>query len=260
MSVTHDAKGRILILDQINGRIVRRNPDGSVDKTIPMQLRGAQDIAVAKDGSLAVMDRLADKAIALYDDSGNLKGQIDLSAVDGIGDTGLITSMIVDGDDVYVEREHGALLKIGDTSGNLYNPPEEIPGRPSRDGNSILNAGIVNGAQGRAWVSAIDRATGDNRFTRELRMGAVISQIVLLDSDKKGTIYFGLELHQDPEVDWVVVECLEPQQGDLIGSVELPANTLPEETLRDFTVLDDGGFVYALRSEKGVTYEESNCR
>jgi hypothetical protein len=44
-----------------------------------------------------------------------------------------------------------------------------------------------------------------------------------------------------------------------VGSAVLPANTLPDETFRDLTVLDGGGVVYAVRTEAGVSYERYDC-
>jgi outer membrane protein assembly factor BamB len=247
------------VLDQVNDRVTRRGPDGRVEATIPIQLGGAQDVAVADDGSLVVLDRLGDKKLVIYDEAGRPRGELPLGGDAGSGDPGLLTGVFVDGKDVWVEREHGTLVRVGDTSGAPAEP-KEAPGRPSRDGALWLSAGIVDAAAGRAFVSAIDRASGDHRFTRELRQKAELRAIVLLDSDRAGTIYFGVEVHVPPEREVVVVTCLEPLHGQPVGSIVLPANTLPEETFRDLAVLDAGGVVYALRSEAGVTYEVHECQ
>ena len=53
--------------------------------------------------------------------------------------------------------------------------------------------------------------------------------------------------------------CLDPVRGLPVGSAVLPANTLPEESFRDLTVLDDGGVVQALRSADGVSYQRYDC-
>ena len=258
MSLAHDARGNIYVLDQVNGRVVRRGPDGAIESTSAVTLRAAQDVAVGKDGSMAVLDRLGDKAIALYDPAGAIKAQLPLEG-EGITETGYVTGVFVDGSDVYVEREHGPLVKVGDVNGTPAEPRTEIPGRPSRDGLSFLNAGLVDAPAGRAYVSSIDRASGQHRFTRELRLKAAIHGILLLDSDKAGTIYLAASLHEDPHTDWVLLQCLEPLHGAPIGSALLPVNTLPEETFRDLTVLDDGGVIYALRASDGVTYRHYDC-
>jgi hypothetical protein len=259
MSLAQDGKGRLYVLDQVNHRVVRRAPDGTPEAVSELQLLGAQDLAVGSDGSMAVLDRLASKAVALYDENGALRTQLPLAG-DLVEETGLVTGVFVDGKDVYVEREHGPLVRIGDTDGSVANPRTEIPGRPSRDGKSYVNAGIIDAVAGRAYVSSIDRATNQHRFTRELRLNAHITSIQLLDTDKRGTIYFAAEVGDEQEPPAIVLTCLEPLKGVPIGSAVLPANTLPEETFRDLTVLDDGGVVLALRSEQGVTYTRYECR
>ncbi len=258
MSLALDGKGNIHVLDQVNHRVVHRNPDGSVAGTSDIALRNPQDIAVGRDGTTAVLDRLGDKAIALYDPSGGIRGQLPLEG-EGVEDTGNVTGVFVDGNDVYVEREHGPLVKIGDTNGTPADKRDEIPGRPSRDGLSYINAGIIDGGHGRAYVSSIDRATNEHRFTRELRFKSELRSILLLDTDKTGVIYFAVSLFEEPSTEWVVLQCLDPLKGIPIGSATLPANTLPEETFRDFSVLDGGGVLYAVRSDDGVSYKRYDC-
>lgn len=258
MSLANDPNGKIHILDQINHRVVHRGADGKLEGTSELTLRGAQDIAVGKDGSMAVLDRLVDKAIALYDPSGAVRGQLPIEG-EGVEEPGHVTGVFIDGKDVYVEREHGPLVKIGDVEGRPADKRDEIPGRPSRDGLSFLNAGIIDGPNGRAYVSAIDRASNEHRFTRELRFKSEIRSIVLLDSDKLGTIYFAVSLFEEPSTEWVILQCLDPLKGVPIGSATLPPNTMPEETFRDFAVLDTGGVIYAVRSDDGVTYKRYDC-
>lgn len=259
MSLALDSKGRVSVLDQVNGRVVRFGPDGKPETTIPIKALAAQDIAVADDGSSVVLDRLASKDISIYDERGQLRGQIPLAG-EGVPETGLVTGLFVDKNDVYVEREHGPLVRIGDLAGNPAEPRTEIPGRPSRDGLSFLTAGITDAQAGRVYVNSIERATLQHRFTRELRLDAEVHTIVLLDTDKTGVIYFAVTVNRAPEGEIVMLSCLEPLKGVPIGNAVLPANTLPEETFRDFAVLDEGGVIYALRSESGVSYMRYDCQ
>lgn len=256
MSVAVDAKGRVMVLDSVNGRLVRRGPDGKAE-VMKIGLMDPQDMATAADGSTAVLDRYADKKVAVYDEAGDLRGEIPLQG-EGVGDVGSVTGVFVDGDNVYVEREHGPLVQIGTTSGQPAEPRVEIPGRPSRDGLSFLKAGIVDAQEGRVYVASIDRATLTNRFTRELRLQAFVRSILLLDTDKAGTIYFATEIEQDGAPS-VLLQCLEPLKGMTTGAATLPVNTLPEESFRDFAVLDEGGVIYSLRTEQGVTYLQYDC-
>ncbi|MGC4121466.1 MAG: hypothetical protein QM765_44200 [Myxococcales bacterium] len=261
MSLTIGPDGTSYVLDQVNGRIVRFGPDGKPLEPIPVTQQAPQDLAVAKDGSTVVLDRLRDKTVAVLKD-GKLVGDLPVEGK-GIEEGGGVTGVFVDGEDVYVEREHGSLVKVGDTSGKADPERTEVPGRPSRDGKSYVMAGLIDAAAGREFVNSVDRATMERRFTRELRLGMPVLAIVLLDTDASGTIYLGSLVAGDPATGggaFVRVACLSGADGVPIGSVDLPANSGPEETFRELVVLDEGGVVYAQRSESGVAYVRYDCR
>jgi hypothetical protein len=253
MSFATDAQGRVHVLDGVNGRIVRRSADGAVESSLPISVTHPEDIAVAADGTTAVLDRHRDKSVALFDASGRPRGKLPLEG-EGLTDTGSVTALLIDGSDVYAERAHGPLVLIGNVSGAPAQPRTQIPGRPSRDGLSFLNAGITDAASGRTWVAAIDRKTETHRFTRELRFGAPVRHILLLDSDRAGVIYFAVALD-----DAVRLECLDRDRGAPLGSAILPTNDLPEESFRDLVVLDGGGVIHAHRTEQGVNYTLYRC-
>ncbi len=260
MSFAVDGKGRVLVLDQVNSRVVRYGPDGKPEAAVPTELRTAQDIALADDGTMAVMDRYTEKSVELYDASGRPIGGLPLVG-EGVEQPGDLTGLFVDGKDVYVERQHGPLVRIGDTAGNAAQPRSEIPGRPSRDGLSFLNAGIIEPQAGRAYVSSIERATMQHRFTRELRLDGKLLTILLLDTDRSGVIYFAVQMTpQNSDQEVVMLTCLEPLKGQPIGTAAMPATTLPELTFRDLSVLDEGGVIYAHRTDQGVTYTQYDCQ
>ena len=261
MSFVVDAQGRMWVLDQVNGRMVRYGADGKVEATIPMDRANAQDLALADNGAVAVLDRFGEADVAIYGENGELVGTLPLVG-EGVESAGDVTAVFVDGNDVYVESEHGPLWKVGDTTGTPADPREQIPGRPTRDGRSYIKAGITDGQAGRTYVIANERPSGDHRFTRELRFDAPVWSIVLLDSDKAGTIYFAAEVQlgaEGEDSNVVVLTCLDPLTGVPLGSAELPANTLPEESFRDLVVLDGGGVVQSLRTEEGVSYKRYDC-
>jgi len=266
MSLAVTPLGDILVVDQLNGRLLRLGQDGKVLGTTPLTQQVPQDIAVAKDGSMLVLDRLRDKSVAILDPlSGTLKGELPLQGK-GLPETGLITGTFVDGDSVYVEREHGALVRIGDVSGTADPERPEVPGRPTRDGRSFVVAHIIEARAGRLLVNAIDRASNTRRFTRQYTLGFPILFITLLDSDRSGVLYLGVagELPtgraSPATAEGVRLFCLEPLDGKVMGQVDLPPNTMPEETFRDFAVLDEGGVIYQLRTEAGVSLRRADCR
>ncbi|HEX7602260.1 MAG TPA: hypothetical protein VF316_11670 [Polyangiaceae bacterium] len=258
MSLAADGKGGALLLDQVNGRVVRVDADGKPKGTIKVPLLGAQDVAVASDGTVAVLDRLADKQVQLFGADGKPRGSLPLEGK-GIAEGGAVTGVFVDGDKVYAEKEHGALVLLGGTDGKPGDRTE-IPGRPSRDGTSYISAGITTPDEGRLWVTAITRATNQHRFTRELRMGVPVPTLLLLDSDKSGTIYLAMEAMPSEGNPVVLLSCLAGKDGAPIGTVQLPASVLPEETFREFAVLDQGGVLHAEMTEGGVVYRKYDCR
>jgi len=256
MSFAVDDRGHMWVLDQVNGRI-QRFTDGKVDQTLPLDRATAQDMAIADDGTIAVLDRFGGEDVLLYGPDGTIVGSIPFAG-EGLEGPGFVTGVFVDGEDVYIERERGPLVLIGNTKGQAASPQTEIPGRPSRDGKSYLKAGITDAAQGRTYVVSNARPSGEHRFTREITFDASVWAIVLLDTDLSGTIYFAAEL-ADGSDHTIVLTCLDPMTGVPQGTASLPANTLPDETFRDLVVLDEGGVVAALRTESGVTYETYDC-
>jgi hypothetical protein len=265
MSLTLDSLGNAVVLDQVNNRLTRFGKDGKPLGSVPLTVQGAQDVAMARDGTAAVLDRLVDKTVALMDPNGKLLGELPVEGR-GIEEGGGVTGVFVDGKDVYVEREHATLVRIGDTAGKADPERPEIPGRPTRDGLSFITAGMTEATTGRVYVSSIDRASLAHRFTRELRLGVQLHGLMLLDTDRAGVIYLGAvaELptgQPDPATRAVILlTCLDPLDGRPIGKAELPANTSADETFRELTVFDEGGVLFAQRSEQAVTMQRYDCR
>ncbi len=266
MSMAVDAQGNLVVLDQVNGRLVRLDAKGQAVGSVELTQQTPQDVTLARDGTALVLDRLRDRTVALIDpDTGRPLGELPVGGK-GIPEPGLVTGVFVDGESIYVEREHGALVRIGDLSGNIDPERPEIPGRPTRDGRSFILAGIVDPQAGRLFVNAVDRQTGQHRYTREYRLQFPVMSITLLDTDLSGVIHLGVagELptgKADPASQLGVrLFCLDPLDGKVLGQTDLPINTLPEETFRDFSVLDQGGVVYRYISESGVTLMRASCR
>lgn len=265
MSLVVGKDGTAYVLDQVNGRVARFDENGKPLAPIPVHLRGAQDLALSKDGSVLVMDRVADKQIAIIGADGKVKASLSVEGK-GIEEGGAATGVFTDGDKVYVEREHQQLVSVGDTSGNADPDRKEIPGRPTRDGTGYLNAYLTSVPGHAAIVTFTQRDPEVHRFTRQLSDPLLLTGIVLLDSDMSGTLYLGLLTeHADAEgnaasAPSIEIWCLEPEHGAPIGSVTVPANTSPYETFRELTVLDEGGVLYLSRSDAGASLQRLDCK
>ena len=240
----------LLVVDQVNQRLVRFDKDGKVKGT---QAIGptVQDVAVAKDGTVALLDRLGDKNVTLTDSNGKKIGTLAL----GTSDPGSITGVFVDGNTVYVEEGHGGLTGIGTTDGQPMQSPVTLGGRPTKDG-ALLVTGTLVAAEGKLTVNAIDRASGTSRFARLIQMPRPSSFIVLLDSDDRGVVYAGVAAGEPEQA---TIACLDPHDGHVLGRVTTPMSSDPEETFRDFSVDGDGTIVHAVRDASGVTYATTTC-
>ena len=86
-------------------------------------------------------------------------------------------------------------------------------------GHGIFDtAGIVNGPAGLVSVTAIDKATLQHRFTRQLTLGTHVVGLNALDADRSGIIYLGTIIEaptSTPEVPAFAVTllCLDPLDG-----------------------------------------------
>ncbi len=256
MSLAFDRSGNAVVVDQVNNRLARFAPDGGPRPSLPLTVQAAQDVAIAQDGTTLVLDRLVDKSVAVMDPTGKLLGELPVEGKT-LKEGGGVTGVFVDGKDVYLEREHGQVVRVGDTAGKADPEQPTVPGRPSRDGQSFLSAGIVDAAAGRLFVNSIQRSTMTHRFTRELRMGGRVVQIMLLDTDKSGRVYLAMLL--DRGTPGVVLTCLDANDGNPLGMRELPPNISADETFRELAVSDEGEVVYLQRSETGAQLTRYTC-
>lgn len=264
MSLALDARGNVTVLDQVNDRLVKLDKNGKQIGTVPLTVQGAQDLAIAKDGTTLVLDRVIDKSVAVISPDGKLIGELKIEGK-GLEEGGAATGVFTDGNDVYVEREHGDLVKIGDTTGKADADREEVPGRLSRDGTAYLTAGISVVGEDRVYVGAIEKATRTQRFQREYKLAMPVLALTLLDTDRSGIIYLGA-LVAAPAPDkpeprpMVLLVCLDPLDGRPLGKAELPANVNADETFRELVVADEGGVYYLHRTEEKAQIQRYDCR
>jgi hypothetical protein len=259
MSLAPGANGAVVVLDQVNGRLVTLGPDGKPIRETRTSLAAPQDVAVAKDGSTAVLDRLGDKSIQILGPDGKVLGALPVEGK-GIGEGGAVTGVFVDGDKVYVEREHQQLVLVGDTSGRPSDARTEIPGRPTRDGQSYLTAWIDTPPTTSFYVTSTQREPESHRFTRQVTLMETAIGLLLLDTDRAGVIYVGALGEASDGTQSIVLVCLEPAHGEIMGETTLPPSTMPEETFRTLMVQDSGGVLYALPTEGGEEILRADCR
>lgn len=264
MSLTVAPDGTIVILDQVNQRLVKLDASGKRLGSTPIPVQAAQDVLVTKDGSSLVLDRLVDKTVAIIGPDGKPRGELPIEGK-GLAEGGASTGLFNDGDDVLVEREHGDLVRIGKTDGKADRERGEVPGRPSRDGANYLTALIASAADGLVAITAVAKSTLEHRFTRQLSFGQPIVQLVMLDSDTTGISFVGANVElpgSTPELPkvGVVVLCLDGRDGAVLGRAVFLPNTVADETFRELTVSGDGSILFLRRTEQGAQLERHRCQ
>jgi hypothetical protein len=244
MAVTSGANGEVAVLDQLNRR-VQRYRDGRLVGSLALQSDTGHDLALAPKGRIAVLDRLADRNVQLYDKDGKLLSSVPIEGK-GLRDPGEATGLFADDSGIYVERDNASLVRVADADGNPDAARPELLGRPSLDGRALLQAEIVDHQGGIVLVRATDRATNRLAWVRRLPAGAPILELLLVDSDTSGDVYVavstGWESPADPSAltgEHIVALRLSAT-GAPKGMLTLPPLTSTDEVLRPLSVAAAG--------------------
>ena len=258
MGLVLDSRGGLLLLDQVNRRVLRLGRDGKPVSPLTLGSETAQDLAVGPDGRISVLDRLGrEPGVEVLDSSGRRLGRLEV--VGGrIKEGGSITGLFHGPGGQYVETDNDDLVLIADTKGNPTDLEQTIPGRPSRDGKLYLKAGIASKPAGRVYVQAHLR---DRKLAWEtpLNMGRPVLQILMLDSDTAGNVYLGAEVgRQDPKthqmLELATVVLRLDRSGQLTGALKLPPTTAAAaETFRPLAVSPDGRVYQMVPGPNGIT-------
>ncbi len=253
LSVAPD--GSVVIIDQVNRRI-ERFKDGHSVSTTPIGGDTVQDLVLGPEGRMVLLDRFIDRGIQVYGSDGQLLNDVPLS---GKTELGSLTGVFADERGIYVEREHGMVQRVADANGNRTSGDRELPGRPSRDGQLVIAAAMLERQSGQFQIRAFDRAKGTQVWDRVIQLPTPILHLVMLDSDKQGRIYVAavtaLEEQTPPYrlTDEALFAVQIGRDGTERGRLKLPPLHGSDESFRPVTV-DDAGNLYVMRSsETGLT-------
>ncbi|MGZ3428698.1 MAG: hypothetical protein ACXVCV_18725, partial [Polyangia bacterium] len=209
---------------------------------------------------IAVLDRLHDKRVTLYDSAGGTRATLPLAAA-GIAEPAAVTGLFPDRDGaLYLEREHQSWLRLADARGAADGARTPAPGRPTRAG-TFLSAAIVDRAAGRARISLYDDLKGDLAWQTTVDFGAPILFLALLDADASGRVYIGAHTGRESAAppyaisdESLTLVALTPD-GNEGARLTLPAPPPHEESFRDLYVGDDGTIYWMRRTAAGVVVE-----
>lgn len=249
---------RVVLLDAENDRAVHVGLDGGLGRDVRVP-RDARDVALTKDGTLAVLAAEKDDGtVTLLGPDGATRARLpvppDVAARS--------RSVLVSGSDVYVETMNGDLTRIGGLDGSRETDAGVAPGRPMRDGRGWLTARIANPESGAVHVYVVERGSLAQRWSRQVTAHVFVEGIFLVDTSAAGTIYLGVTGNVPGAADDATsaeLLCLEPEHGTVVGAIDLGVRVGPEAIL-DAKALDDGGIVYSVFTKDGVRVERRDCR
>ncbi len=254
LSVAPD--GEVIVVDQANRRL-QRFRDGRRIASVALASAGVQDLAQLPQGRVAVLDRLADATVRVHDSSGAVTSTI--SVLGGpIAEGASATGVFADEHGVYIEREHGALIRIAGPDGQANEGRDTLWGRPSRDGTLTLRAAIFDRRAGDVDVSAHERASDAASFVRRVRFGGPILHVMMLDSDARGSIYVAVDVGRESEL---APYAITDEHGEVVrlahdgaitGSLRIAPAHGAVETFRSVTVGDDGAIYQLIVRDDGV--------
>jgi hypothetical protein len=260
MSLTVDGRGTVWVLDEVNRRIQRWSNRGAPLAPISIGTDTAQDLALGRNGSVALLDRLGEKNLLVLSSDGAPVGEVRLEGK-GIPEAGGTTGLFTDKDgNFWVEREHRDLVRVALPDGHSDAERQTAPGRPSRDGRQYLSGAIADRAAGTALLRGLD-ADGHVLWEQLVALGAPLLYLNVLDSDGAGNVYLGGHTgRQGAQPPYGIVDenlvivGLSPS-GSPRGILTLAASPPAAESFHEVTIGDDGTIYRMVLGAGGVVIE-----
>jgi hypothetical protein len=186
--------GGMLVLDQVNRRILALDRNGRVARALPLPGSTFDDVEQLEGRAILVLDRLVGRRLLALDFQGAIVADVPLEGR-GIERAGLVTAMLPRPDGVWLEVEHRHAVQVLDRD---LRPCERriVLGRPIANGRSLR--GALDG-RGGVDVSVAARTERSAELSVHLASAAPIERIVWLDADAAGRIHAVLhEVRRDP--------------------------------------------------------------
>jgi len=257
MSFAVGADGSLVMLDQVNSRLVVRSKDGA-PRILSLPADTYQDVETDGRGGFIVLDRLATQTVTFLDAEGKVRHSISLVGP-GIDAGGMVSGLFARADGVWIEVEHRVSVRIADASGVPDPARPAVDGRFSSDGRWLLSA-LLDGRKAAKVLVRPAKGAGTILEARVPFTEPVLG-LLELDTDQAGrVILVAHTLVEDPAdpahiVSEHMVAVTLGVDGKEIGRRFLAVPTLPEEQFRPIRVGSDGSVYQFVIAENGATIE-----
>jgi hypothetical protein len=259
-----DSSGNFFVLDQVNKRVQLYGRTGKHIKTIPIPAVTFSDIAIGESGNLFLLDRFVYKTVVLIDDKGNILKKIELIGK-GITETGRVSEIYSRGDGLWGVVGN-SMVRLCDISGELYKDRQIAPGKFSQDDKSLLGTKVIGEitatvSRTKLTKSSIDTYNISGKDTYTIYFDIPILFIRMVDTDKDGNIYLGVELLEESieegppysiENSHEIVVVLD-SNGNEKQRIYMPVSSKAEDVTRSHRVTPDGTICQLVIKEEGAT-------
>jgi hypothetical protein len=188
--------GQLLVLDQVNYRVVRFDDTGALLGETPIPANTFQDLEIWDGGRVVLLDRLARRSLLVMTDAGTTIREIGIEG-DGIPEGGGVTAMLAEDDGIWLEFDHTSRVRLLDQQ-LLPSVRREVRGRPFSATANLL--GELDG-QGDARLWLEDAATGNVLERTAVGAGHRIDRIIWLATDGAGNVHGQFHLLEDDPAD-----------------------------------------------------------
>jgi len=250
MSFALGTDGELWILDQVNRRAARFGPDGTLVAASPLPCGTVQDMEVAADGNLVLLDRLVRQSVMVVAPSGQMIREEGLVG-DGIADGGGVSAMFAAEDGVWIEFEHTHMVRVLDET---HRPVKRhlLSGRPADPSRRVVAS--IDG-QGGAYLKLED-LSGVSQARTQLRLDRRIERIVWVEAQPGRNVLAVFHLMESGPASSIAFEGVQGVLFDELlqerGTFVSPYTIRRWEQFREFRVGRDGAVWQMALTDGGV--------
>lgn len=254
MSFALSPAGDIYILDQVNFRVLKFYSDGMPASQIPISAAAFQDIEVSGSGKIILLDRLVGSCVVVMEPDGKEVSSWPVTGA-GIAEGGGVTAMFLDKDGLWLEYNHGYMVRVLDDSLKACHR-SVVPGRKLKTGSSVVAAAVEKPGKARVWT--VHPGTGSKLGEKLFSFGQDVYRIAWIETDGSGAIHCMFHLvewfdaaNRTPPLEKVVVVKLDKNLKQK-ASFSSPYTIRAWEQFREFRVTGEGDVVQMAFTNGGV--------
>jgi len=196
MSFAVYPNGELLVLDQVNFRLVRFGSGGTLLGETPVPANTFQELEIRDNGLVVLLDRLARRSLYVMTEAGSPIREVGIEGT-GIPEGGGVTAMLGESDGIWLEFDHTSRVHMLDAKLQPV-ARREVRGRPYGASAQLLGELDQQGGA-RVWLE--DAVSGNVLERTQLNVGHRIDRIIWLATDQSGNVHGQFHLMDEDPLD-----------------------------------------------------------